>query len=57
MGAKSWDVFNDILEKTHILTVPGSGFGPGGEGYIRVSAFGRTESVIEASRRLKNLFK
>lgn len=56
-GLRSWDVFNEILEKTHIITVPGAGFGPGGEGYIRVSAFGQRESVIEASRRLKNLLK
>ncbi|RVW65467.1 Aminotransferase ALD1, chloroplastic [Vitis vinifera] len=56
-GLRSWDVFNEILEKTHIITVPGTGFGPGGEGYIRVSAFGQRESVIEASRRLKNLLK
>lgn len=56
-GLRSWDVFNEILEKTHIITVPGAGFGPGGEGYIRVSAFGQRKSVIEASRRLKNLLK
>jgi LL-diaminopimelate aminotransferase len=39
-GQKSWDVFAEILEKTHIVTTPGSGFGPAGEGYVRVSAFG-----------------
>lgn len=54
-GLKSWDVFDEILENTHIITVPGSGFGPGGEGYIRISAFGQRESVIEASERLKYL--
>ncbi|KAJ0085367.1 hypothetical protein Patl1_08463 [Pistacia atlantica] len=36
-GMSSWDVFAEILEKTHIVTVPGCGFGPGGEEYIRVS--------------------
>lgn len=55
-GRKSWDVFAEILEKTHITTVPGSGFGPGGEEYVRISAFGRRESILEASKRLKNLF-
>lgn len=54
-GAKSWNVFAEILEKTHIITVPGSGFGPGGEGYIRISAFGLRHSIIEASKRLKYL--
>ncbi|XP_042493348.1 aminotransferase ALD1, chloroplastic-like [Macadamia integrifolia] len=55
-GSSSWDVFNEILEKTDIVTVPGSGFGPGGEGYIRVSAFGSKEHILEASRRLTTLF-
>ena len=39
-GRASWDVFGEILEKTHIVTTPGSGFGPAGEGFVRVSAFG-----------------
>ncbi|CAF2128990.1 unnamed protein product [Brassica rapa] len=55
-GSKSWDVFAEILEKTHIITVPGSGFGPGGEEYLRISGFGRRDDMIEASRRLRNFF-
>lgn len=55
-GRSSWDVFTNILEKTHILTVPGRGFGPGGEEHIRVSAFGHRECILEASTRLKSLF-
>ncbi|KAJ7946703.1 LL-diaminopimelate aminotransferase [Quillaja saponaria] len=55
-GSQSWNVFTEILEKTHIITVPGSGFGPGGEEYIRISAFGPRESIIEASIRLKSFF-
>ncbi|GMJ12941.1 eds two suppressor 5, AGD2-like defense response protein 1 [Hibiscus trionum] len=55
-GSKSWNVFAEILEKTHIITVPGSGFGPGGAEYIRISAFGRREHIIEASWRLEKLF-
>ncbi|TKY56226.1 Aminotransferase ALD1 [Spatholobus suberectus] len=54
-GLSSWDVFNKILERAAIVTVPGIGFGPGGEGYIRVSAFGHRESVLEASSRLRKL--
>ncbi|KAL5992267.1 aldolase [Asimina triloba] len=56
-GCRSWDVFSEILEKTDIITVPGIGFGPAGEGFIRVSSFGRRESIVEASRRLRNLFR
>ncbi|XP_050209514.1 LL-diaminopimelate aminotransferase, chloroplastic isoform X2 [Mercurialis annua] len=56
-GQSSWDVFSEILEKTHVVTTPGSGFGPGGEGFIRVSAFGHRESVLEACRRFKQLYK
>ncbi|KAK9723698.1 hypothetical protein RND81_05G018500 [Saponaria officinalis] len=56
-GQSSWDVFSEILEKTHIVTTPGSGFGPGGEGFVRVSAFGHRESVLEACRRFKQLYK
>lgn len=55
-GSRSWDIFAEILEKAHILTVPGSGFGPGGEEYIRVTAFGHRECILEASKRLRSLF-
>ncbi|KAI8532245.1 hypothetical protein RHMOL_Rhmol11G0198000 [Rhododendron molle] len=55
-GLRSWDVFSEILGKTHIITVPGSGFGPGGEEFIRVTAFGHRETILEASTRLKSLF-
>ncbi|XP_038983354.1 probable LL-diaminopimelate aminotransferase, chloroplastic [Phoenix dactylifera] len=56
-GRSSWDVFAEILEKTHLVTTPGSGFGPAGEGFIRVSAFGHRGNVIEACKRLKQLYK
>lgn len=55
-GSKSWDIFNEILEETHILTVPGRGFGNKGEEFIRVSAFAPREAIYEASMRLKNHF-
>lgn len=42
-GSRSWDVFNVILEKTHIITVPRSGFGPGSEEFIRVTTSGHRE--------------
>lgn len=54
-GSKSWDIFGEILEKTHVITVPGSGFGPAGEEFIRVTAFGHRHDILEASKRMKNL--
>ncbi|XP_039173547.1 LL-diaminopimelate aminotransferase, chloroplastic [Eucalyptus grandis] len=56
-GRSSWDVFSEILEKTHVVTTPGSGFGPGGEGFVRVSAFGHRDNILEACRRFKQLYK
>ncbi|KAI3702298.1 hypothetical protein L6452_28031 [Arctium lappa] len=56
-GQSSWDVFSEILEKTHVVTTPGSGFGPAGEGFVRVSAFGHRDNVLEACRRFKELYK
>ncbi|XP_030485479.1 probable LL-diaminopimelate aminotransferase, chloroplastic [Cannabis sativa] len=55
-GQTSWDVFTEILNKTHIMTIPGTGFGPAGQGYIRLSAFGHRQTVLEASQRLRNLY-
>lgn len=52
-GKSSWDAFEEILEKAQVVTIPGAGFGPGGEGYLRLSAFAPRESVIEACERLK----
>lgn len=49
----SWDAFQTILEKTQVVTIPGAGFGPGGEGYLRLSAFAPRDSVIDACERLK----
>lgn len=49
----SWDAFSTILEKAQVVTIPGAGFGPGGEGFLRLSAFAPRESVIEACERLK----
>ena len=51
-GRDSWEVFSQILEKCQIITTPGAGFGPSGQGYIRFSAFGHRADVEEASKRL-----
>lgn len=52
-GQKSWDVFQHFLEHYHLVTTPGVGFGPGGEEFIRFTAFGHRENVLEAVTRLK----
>uniref|UniRef100_A0A7S1UWR5 Aminotransferase class I/classII large domain-containing protein n=1 Tax=Grammatophora oceanica TaxID=210454 RepID=A0A7S1UWR5_9STRA len=49
----SWDAFSMILETAQVVTIPGAGFGPGGEGFLRLSAFAPREGVIEACERLK----
>jgi LL-diaminopimelate aminotransferase len=56
-GKKSWDMFSTILEKANIVTTPGSGFGPSGEGFVRFSAFGHRKEVEEAVERIKKKLK
>lgn len=55
-GKKSWDVFSEILETAQLVTIPGAGFGPGGEGYLRLSAFAPRDSCVKACERLKKMF-
>lgn len=50
----SWDIFSELLEKCQVVTIPGAGFGPGGEGYLRLSAFAPRDSIVEACQRLKD---
>ena len=54
-GMTSWDFFDYLLEKAHVVGTPGSGFGPSGEGYFRLTAFGNYENTVEAIERIKNL--
>lgn len=54
-GRKSWEVFQEIMDKVHVVTTPGAGFGPGGEGFIRMSSFGHRDAILEAATRLKKL--
>eukprot|EP00611_Tribonema_gayanum_P003456 TRINITY_DN126_c0_g1_i1.p1 TRINITY_DN126_c0_g1~~TRINITY_DN126_c0_g1_i1.p1 ORF type:complete len:456 (+),score=110.33 TRINITY_DN126_c0_g1_i1:33-1400(+) len=56
-GKSSWDMFSNILENAQVVTIPGAGFGPGGEGFLRLSAFAPKESCKEAVSRLQELFK
>jgi LL-diaminopimelate aminotransferase len=50
----SWDFFDKLLSECHVVGTPGSGFGPSGEGYFRLSAFGDKEKVLEAVQRIRN---
>ena len=52
-GKSSWDMFSKILEEAQVVTIPGAGFGPGGEGFLRLSAFAPRESCEEACKRLR----
>lgn len=49
----SWDFFDKLLHEKHIIGTPGAGFGPCGEGYLRLTSFNSRENTIEACARLK----
>ena len=55
-GLSSWDFFDELLGKSHVVGTPGSGFGAAGEGYFRLSAFGDRQQVEEAVRRIREGF-
>ena len=52
----SWDFFDRLLTEAHIVGTPGSGFGPNGEGYFRLSAFNSRDNVNEAIVRIRRAF-
>ena len=49
----SWSFFDELLEKCQVVGTPGSGFGKMGEGYLRLTGFGKREKTIEAVKRIK----
>lgn len=51
----SWEFFDQLLEKVNVVGTPGSGFGPHGEHYFRLTAFGSRENTIEAIERIRNM--
>jgi LL-diaminopimelate aminotransferase len=55
-GLSSWDCFDQLLEKANVVGTPGSGFGPAGEGYFRISAFNSRENVDAAIERIRDAF-
>ncbi|HSE93043.1 MAG TPA: LL-diaminopimelate aminotransferase [Methylomirabilota bacterium] len=52
-GVSSWDFFDALLTRAHVVGAPGSGFGPSGEGYFRLTAFGSREQTEEAIERIR----
>ena len=54
-GVSSWDFFDLVLQKANVVGTPGAGFGPAGEGYFRLTAFGRPEDTAEAMKRFAAL--
>lgn len=51
----SWEFFDYLLKEANVVGTPGSGFGPNGEGYFRLTAFGTYENTLEAIERIKKL--
>jgi len=54
-GMTSWDFFDYLLNNVNIVGTPGSGFGPSGEGYFRLTAFGTYENTVEAMNRIRTM--
>ena len=54
-GVGSWEFFDKLLAEANIITTPGAGFGPSGEGYVRLTAFGDADATVEAMERIQKL--
>lgn len=56
-GTSSWRFFEQMLYEANVVGTPGVGFGPSGEGYIRLTAFGKHEDCVEAMKRIRKWLK
>jgi LL-diaminopimelate aminotransferase len=54
-GTGSWEFFDLLLNKAHVVCTPGAGFGAAGEGFVRLTAFGRPDSVKDALERFAKI--
>ena len=54
-GMGSWEFFDKLLSEAHVVGTPGAGFGPSGEGFFRLSAFGHREDVESAVRASREI--
>jgi len=52
-GLSSWEFFDKLLSEAHVVGTPGSGFGPSGEGFLRLTAFGSRENTEAAMERIR----
>ncbi|MGC8835252.1 MAG: aminotransferase class I/II-fold pyridoxal phosphate-dependent enzyme, partial [Armatimonadota bacterium] len=52
-GLSSWEFFDKLLNEANVVGTPGSGFGPSGEGFLRLTAFGSRENTEEAMERIR----
>ncbi|KUK01584.1 MAG: LL-diaminopimelate aminotransferase, partial [Methanobacteriaceae archaeon 41_258] len=51
----SWQFFDKLLEEAQVVVTPGTGFGPSGEGYFRLTAFNTRKNTKEAMKRIKKI--
>ena len=56
-GESSWKFFEQMLYEAHVVCTPGVGFGPSGEGYVRLTAFGKREDCLEAMQWIREWMK
>ncbi len=54
-GVSSWEFFDTLLNKAHVVTTPGAGFGSAGEGFVRLTAFATPDNVKEALERFQKV--
>ena len=54
-GMGSWEFFDLVLDRANVAITPGAGFGPSGEGYVRLTAFGDAEATRQAVERVKSM--
>ena len=55
-GLSSWEFFDELISRAGVVGTPGSGFGPSGEGYFRLTSFGSLENSVAAIERIKRAF-
>ena len=55
-GLTSWEFFDELINRAGVVGTPGSGFGPSGEGYFRLTSFGSLENSVAAIERIKKAF-
>lgn len=52
-GVTSWEFFDRMLHRANVVVTPGAGFGAEGEGFVRLTAFGKREDCVKAMKRIR----